>query len=295
MTLVREILNDATDAKVDIATVLRKCKILAARLKSRELAEWVDRELNGYPDSAGLPEYRISKISAKAHLVDKWRRAELPGAAVMSTQIPERFRVWAEKAYLVLPISGYASLLTGDQEGEFASDWPQELAVKFGGAGYSDEFQCIKAWQVIPRATIVGLIDTVRNRIIEFLLQIDEASPDAGEKSSEELPPERVGQIFNITISGGTSNIAAGSTHVTQSQSGVVQAGDWKSLVSSLESLGVEGGSITELKDNLAKHGASKETVRGWLGTLAMSGVTTLATDGVKHAAEAIAAYMGWK
>jgi AbiTii len=48
MTLLREIQAAATDSKTDIATVLRKAKILAARLQNLEFRSWVDQELNGY-------------------------------------------------------------------------------------------------------------------------------------------------------------------------------------------------------------------------------------------------------
>ena len=44
-----------------MATLLprfRKCKILAARLSSAELAQWVTWELDGYPDDQPVPPYR---------------------------------------------------------------------------------------------------------------------------------------------------------------------------------------------------------------------------------------------
>jgi hypothetical protein len=57
MSLLREIQNDLSSSGSDVPTVLRKCKILAARLGSNELASWVDFELNGYPESQPIPEY----------------------------------------------------------------------------------------------------------------------------------------------------------------------------------------------------------------------------------------------
>jgi hypothetical protein len=299
MSLVREILDDATDSKVDIGTVLRKCKILAARLKNVEFANWVHNELNGYPDRSQLPAYRIASASAKAHLVDKWGRIQLPNAPIMASKIPEQIRCWAEKAYLDGAISSYAALLpVGEQNGEIIVEWPQEIAVAFGASasGYSRAgFQCISARLIIQYGQIIALIDTVRNRVVDFLLQIDEVAPDAGEQASETLSPERVGQIFNNYIFGGMNNLSSASSHVTQSQTGNILAGDWETLASTLESLGVQNGDIAELKRDLDETVEPHKTVTGWLGKLAMAGVTTLATDGVQHAAEAIAAYMGWK
>ena len=45
MTLLREIQNDADTS---VAVVLRKCKILAARLRHEPFKVWVENELNGY-------------------------------------------------------------------------------------------------------------------------------------------------------------------------------------------------------------------------------------------------------
>ena len=58
MTLLEQIQNEAVDGTSDLATALRKCLILAARLKNQEFTEWVNHELNGYPEDA-IPEYRV--------------------------------------------------------------------------------------------------------------------------------------------------------------------------------------------------------------------------------------------
>lgn len=60
MTLLREIQAAATEADVPLPTVLRKCKVLASRLRHEPLKEWTDRELNGYPSLNALPDYRQS-------------------------------------------------------------------------------------------------------------------------------------------------------------------------------------------------------------------------------------------
>jgi hypothetical protein len=46
-----------------LATALLKMRVLAARLESGELAEWVRFEAEGYPKGVGLPEYRRLPVS----------------------------------------------------------------------------------------------------------------------------------------------------------------------------------------------------------------------------------------
>jgi len=63
MSLLREIQGDVAGSGSDTASVLRKCKILAARLGSREFASWVASELDGYADSQSIPDYRRLSIT----------------------------------------------------------------------------------------------------------------------------------------------------------------------------------------------------------------------------------------
>jgi len=41
MSLLREITDAAVDTSVEISTLLRKCKVLAARLGNKEFDSWV--------------------------------------------------------------------------------------------------------------------------------------------------------------------------------------------------------------------------------------------------------------
>ena len=58
MTLLQEIQTEASSSGGDLATILRKCKILSARLGSKEFARWITWELDGYPEDQATPPYR---------------------------------------------------------------------------------------------------------------------------------------------------------------------------------------------------------------------------------------------
>ena len=58
MSLLREIQDLSTTEGSDLETLLRKCRVLASRLKNDEFKDWVHCELDGYPKGAKLPEYR---------------------------------------------------------------------------------------------------------------------------------------------------------------------------------------------------------------------------------------------
>jgi hypothetical protein len=295
MTLLRQIQQAVLDPNTDITTVLRQTRVLAARLKNREFEEWVGHELNGYPDKGTLPSYRILRIEAKAHLVFGWQ--QLTGATVMPSRLPEQYRDWATTAYLTRPISEYASLVHScdtNRSSALEASWPQELAVKYGGAGYN-EAQCLRAWQEIGKDSLVGLIETVKNRILEFVLRIETAAPDAGEVSADimPIPQEKVTQIFNTYVTGGVSNIAAAGSSVTQFCAAGVRPGDLQSLIDYLQGIGVPQNLIAELRRELESTNDQKVAAEGWLSKLTTNAATGAVNSAISLAAKAIAGYLG--
>ena len=137
MTLLRDLQQDALDPTVDITTVLRKARILAARLNNAEFVAWIRHELDGYPDGTNLPKYRVLNIDAKAHLVMGLQHMQ--NAPIMASQVPEEFRHWATTSSCFNSVSELSALIAGvNSKGHrgLQRSWPQELAIKFGSAGY---------------------------------------------------------------------------------------------------------------------------------------------------------------
>lgn len=216
MTLLREIQLAATDSNIDIPTVLRKAKILAARLQSSEFEDWVNRELNGCSDASDLPPYRIIGAPAQAHLRDAFR--DWNGAPVMASLLPEKLRWRAEICRLTQPIASIGAMI--DQQpksGQYRIQWPQEMAVTYGAKGYN-RFECLGAWQIISVNSLVGVVDTVRNRILEFALKIEAENPEAGEAppNTEPVPSEKLQPLVHNTFYGPVGNIAQHSERFSQ-------------------------------------------------------------------------------
>ena len=67
MDLIEDLLNITVDASSDLGTLLRKCRILAARLSSQQLEDWLIWETNGYPKNVPVPEYRVWPLQVKGN------------------------------------------------------------------------------------------------------------------------------------------------------------------------------------------------------------------------------------
>lgn len=233
MTLLREIQTATTDKNVNISDLLRKAKILAARLRNPEFEAWVDHELNGYGDKESLPSYRLLPAMAKGTLTNGfWIWNDF---GIMTTFLPDQFKDWGERCYLMQPIATIASLA---ERTSLTIPWPQELAAKYGAKGTTEGLECIRAWQVVNPDDLRGVLDTVRTRLLDFVLKLEAENPDAGEAElgHEPIPAERLRPLVINTFYGSVGNVAQHSHNINQSAAVGLSRDDLTRLITELSS-----------------------------------------------------------
>ena len=91
MTLIEEIQSAAVDSESDLGILLRKCKLLAARLGSQPLEDWLLWEANGYPENADVPDYRIWPLEVKGHFMGPFGSG-LRNAPIPIVHLPKKAR-----------------------------------------------------------------------------------------------------------------------------------------------------------------------------------------------------------
>lgn len=306
MSLLQEIQSDAVDANVDISVVLRKCKVLAARLGNEEFKSWVERELNGYTYKEDLPEYRILRVESHGNFIGiAWKANDVP---IAPSIIPEEYRDIVTMVYFMDAISYYQSLLqtTGKKDsGDILSNpWPADL-VRLVGSEIYENMNCVNAWKVVPKSSVAALLDTVRNRVLSFVLEIEAEAPDAGEAppNTKPIPDERITQVFNTYIQGNVTSLTAGSQTITQTTEITIIKNDLDSLKQYLKSLGISEPDLGELEEAISEDSKSEvkgklgKKVRGWLGKMiskAGSSTWNVATSVATHLLiTALSAYYG--
>jgi len=303
MSLIHDIQAAAIAQDSDIPTLLRMCKLLAARISHQEFAEWVDCELNGYPNIKELPAYRVVRVDSYGSFIGTFSRADklqIP-VSVLPKEIQEQFK----NAYMGSSISAYTALLSGDKSGSAQEPWPVALAVH-NASKLTPDMQCVSAWKEIPIGAIVRLMDSVKTRVLGFAIDLEREAPNAGELPIGSQPPlsrEKMTQIFNTNITGNVGNIANSSSGFSQSSS-VVEPGDWQSLQARLLEFGLTAGDTEGLKADLERAPATgsqeekTKTASTWIGRLAGKAAAGAAGVGIEVAAtgvaKAIAVYFGF-
>ncbi len=304
MTLIEEIQREAVDSKSDLGALLRKCKLFAARLGSSPLEDWLLWESSGYSDDDNVPNYRIFPVELKGHFAGPFGSG-MKNAPIPIMCLPEKARdsyknfrcrqsiVSIEETLKQAKEKGYGRLhlSTGD------------LAVLLGGDVYSGQ-NCIQAWAEVGGGSLIEILNTVRNRILDFALAVWKEDPTAGEgndSASRNIEPSRVTQIFNTTVYGGAANLVGSATNSPVSFT--VSQNDFDSLEKALRDNGVQDNDVEELRKAVAtderpqKAGGFGPQVSSWIANMTKKAADGSWTIGLQVAGnllyQAISKYYG--
>lgn len=245
MGLLEEIQLAAIDGSVGLGTLLRMCRLLAARLGSAELAEWVKFESEGYPTHAHVPSYRISHPAIKATFSGPF------GSGIKNAGIPtylvDKFcgEGWTEFRCRQSAASIEATL--EDAKSGSLQINLDNLMLLLQGNVYKD-YACVAVWGELPTSTLTDIQNGVRNRVLELSIQLAQDHPLAAmiEGTAVRKPSEGklVGNIINATIYG-SANVAGTANNSTMVAG--IPFGDMKALLESLTAQGVDETDLQEL------------------------------------------------
>ncbi len=283
------------DPKLPLAGLLRKCLVLAYRLKHDAFREWVERELNGYPTDVDVPIYRKATGDIKAD-VSGVGGAFMSGVAVPLSQIPEDNRDPLRNFDFRESVAALEHLAAGAESkgsSRLMRDIPTELCAKVQIYQYTST---VRMRTELSTSVLRGMLDQVRTRALTFALEVEALNPAAGEATGAGLaiPAQQVSQIFYNVISGGTVNMAASQSVQVAIN---VQPGDLSSLVDYLRQQGVTDEEVTALKQILPGQPPEEHTpgekTEGWItrvgrrlgasgGRVAESAVTSVLTAAIK-------------
>ena len=253
MSLLQEIIDAASGSEVPLTDILRKCLVLATRLRNEHLRQWVLQELNGYSADTQLPKYRVSaELESCGNFVSSthgWNSQPIPTAF-----LSEEDRQSVEQAEWRDGIAAYEQLAKENDAGDLLRiQWPANLIALYQRK-FGTNFFLSDAWIDVPRSRLVLLVDTVRTKVLDFSLQLEGEAPEAGEPGTitSSISPDRVTQHFTNIIMGDNAVVASHAGDVSATHQHVmVQYGDIESLMKALAGLGADRVDLDELQDAL--------------------------------------------
>lgn len=159
-TLVEQLQQEALDPKVAVPHLLRRVKLIAAKLNLAAPAEWVDHELNGYPGE--VPAYRRVSGAPKAHNpYNGW--IPIDGSVEMMEAIRSRA--------VNQSISSLQALVDDTKSGGtlFFQFSPQQVEILSRGMPVSFPQMGLH----VDRSTLVSILDSVRSKVLDWAIDLE--------------------------------------------------------------------------------------------------------------------------
>ena len=302
MTLIEQIQQEAVDSKSDLGGLLRKCKVLAARLGSRSLEDWLLWESDGYPEGAEVPNYRVLPLQLKGNLSGPLGSG-IRNAPIPLLCLPEKARKMWRNFRCRQGVASLEEILKRADEGTLIVP-TGDLAVALGTSVYAYQ-NCVQAWAEVGVGQILEILNAERNRILDFSIGVWKEAPTAGDEhdnTTHRIEPGRVTQIFNTTVYGGSANLvgSASNSPITFT----VSYNDLGSLEGVLRDNGVQEKDVEQLRVAIQRDARPQKgqgfgpRVSSWIGGMVKKAAEGSWAVGVQAAAnlleQAISKYYGW-
>ena len=295
---IADIIEATTNEGVSLPVILRKVLVLSYHLRNKRLTSWVTAELDGYATGTELPDYRIIRTIAYGTFSGPFgsiiNNKSLPGLLLK----PEH-RDFANKVFLRDSIAKIDATAAAKNGGRMP--WPPDLVMLYQ-ADFIEDHALVEAWLELPRQIFVGILDAVRTRTLQFVLELGGELGAAGDDLAN--ISAAVEKTVTNNIYGG-NNVIGGSNHrFSQTGSMTVGAGDQTALTVALAQIGFNSAEVAELlgalkqdkseeghKPGIGKRAAAwLEKIGAGIGNAALS----VGTDvGKIEAARAITGFLG--
>ncbi len=189
-SIIQELQIEATNTNNSVSDLLRKAKIVAVKLDLKELGEWIEKELNGYKatSNSDLPEYRIIAGEPKA-----WNPYH--GWQPILFGNNEAGELMSKRG-LTSPVGELDDLVkTNSDSFEISYSNAAKKSI-MESIGYETNITFM-----ISRNAVTGILDAVRNRILDSALKLEKAGV-VGEgisfSSEEKSKAKTLGVTYNI-------------------------------------------------------------------------------------------------
>ncbi|KVX08482.1 hypothetical protein WL01_26695 [Burkholderia ubonensis] len=302
MQLLKDIVTLLSDKDGSLTDALLKTKVLLHGIGHKELADWVNDELNGYGDDKAVPAYRIvgtrllGNVQAIGWRMDKYG---LPTA-----HLPEDVRKNLLEAQLRQSV-GVLEQFVAKPDTRLSSPIPPEFNGLLGKP--FENAWVTSAWTQIEATQILSVLIEIRSRLLDFALNLQDQLGDVAEDNMKEAAKgiDAVG-MFASAVFGDNATVVIGSNNET-TITNTVTKGDFTALAKTFKDTGVSETDVDELKaavddDNPGTVTETKQfgpKVKAWMAKMSQKAIDGAWSIGIgaggKLLADALGSYYGIK
>ena len=242
MKLLDEIVELLSSSAGSLTDALLKTKVLMHRIGQKELAAWVNAELQGYPGKATVPEYRIVPAMLVATLNSGQRTIDnyMMPVGHLDEHLKKEFTQQGLRESIRV-LEQYAA-----QGAALRNPLPADLYQILGKTLQNAWVE--RAWIQMEATQVMNPLIEVRSRLLDFVLslqgELDNVEDDGVKEASASID---VPAMFHHLVMGDNATLVVGNSNITTITNSVVK-GDFSSLAAELRKNGVEQSDIADLQ-----------------------------------------------
>ena len=240
MSLLHQIQESVVQDGSSLGPILLKLRLLAARLGSNDLEEWVKHESEGYPQDAMLPDYRIVGVTYKGTFSGPF------GSGIKNAPIPpiliKKFANDSWNNYSVREsIAAVDELVKVSVNGSSLGINASNLILLLQGNIYKG-YACNDISGNISVVSLSEISQAVRNRVLELTIEFEKSIPAAahitfGTQGMDKDNASKAQQITQQIIYGNVGNAISGGSESTINVN--IQSHDKESVANYLKNSGI--------------------------------------------------------
>lgn len=273
MKLVNEIIEILGSENFDLENALIKAKILAHQLGEKEMLQWINGELVGYPNGVPIPEYRTAVVLLYGNISNG--RFRYTSYRLDPSGIPENIR----NKILNQTFNAGIKVIHGWilKENKLQVPMPPAL-VPYLKERLDSSYGIESVWGVVGEGSFTQILSEVRSRLLEFMLELSDRLPaepalEDIKKLSKEM---NLGEVFHGAVFGPNTvlNLAVGTGNTaTQTTTQNVSMNNFSDLAEELKRYNIPEKDIQELGEAIEADKAAVEhekkdfgpKVGGWI------------------------------
>jgi hypothetical protein len=272
-----------SDPDVSIADAMRRLLVVARRIGATDLSDWIRQELEGYESREGTPDYRGSRALPIAVRFDGYGGASTT-RRMSRRDLPAELSNVMDDFKFVMPLAELEALANDDGENDPQTQLPAYWLQRFRELAEENRVPHMTMYVAnhaaieVPRTYLRGMLDRIKTVALDLALNIEDASPDAGDSGGPTVDTEpaiREAVASHMTvIYANNSNVSVASGAGAAAVQ--IQIGDLEGLLAAARSILDEDG-VADLETALHEDGDEPgASTRGFLDRV-RSGSYTLA------------------
>lgn len=183
---IQELKNEAARSDIKVSDLLRKAKLALKNTGEPEFLKWIDKELNGYDKGESVPEYRMIHGEPKG-----WNPYH--GWVPFIIEDPKSQESLSKRGTSQSVAELESLIQHGSKSDYLQMSYPAEARANFSkSVGLDTNFSLF-----ISPSAIHGVLNTVRNKLIDQLIDVDIHEQVGSHATKEEIifPEELIAKL----------------------------------------------------------------------------------------------------